>query len=70
MPYRRADGTVIALCLQAGDTPQGEAFATRTLRGFDLISWNGEGGKFVLIGPEGQPGLAAIARAAAQGVAL
>ncbi|AHD11980.1 anti-sigma factor family protein [Phaeobacter gallaeciensis] len=68
--YRRVDGTVIALCLQAGDTPQGEAFATRTMRGFDFISWNGEGGKFVLIGPEGQPGLAAIARAAAQGVAL
>ncbi|WP_392342015.1 zf-HC2 domain-containing protein (plasmid) [Phaeobacter sp. BS52] len=68
--YRGADGAVIALCLQAGDTPQGEAFAARTLRGFDFISWNGEGGKFVLIGPEGQPGLADIAKAAAQGVAI
>ncbi|AFO93529.1 anti-sigma factor (plasmid) [Phaeobacter inhibens] len=68
--YRGADGTVIALCLQDGAMPQEDGFAARTLRGFDFISWNGEGGKFVLIGPEGQPGLADIARAAAQGVAI
>ncbi|WP_341366868.1 anti-sigma factor [Yoonia sp. BS5-3] len=65
--YRTADGTVIALCLQnssrPGDTPP--EFNDQTINGFDFVSWSANGADYVVIGPEGQPGLNDIAASAA-----
>ncbi|WP_208352391.1 anti-sigma factor family protein [Pseudaestuariivita rosea] len=65
--YRQADGTVIALCLQrsSSDAEGTLAFRERTINGFDFVSWTANGADYVVIGPEGQPELGAIAEQAA-----
>jgi anti-sigma factor RsiW len=67
--YRQADGAVIALCLQSspnGDTTSPPAFKQQTLKGFDFVSWKGNGAAYVVVGPGGQSGLADIAAQAAR----
>ncbi len=65
--YRTADGTVIALCLQRSNNPGDGApvFNDQTINGFDFVSWSANGADYVVIGPEGQPGLTDIATTAA-----
>ncbi|MCC0036189.1 MAG: anti-sigma factor [Hoeflea sp.] len=67
--YRQADGTVIALCLQSspnGDTASPPALKQQTIKGFDFVSWKGNGAAYVVVGPGGQPDLAGIAAQAAR----
>lgn len=65
--YRTSDGTVIALCLQKSSKPDTETpvFNDQTINGFDFVSWSAGGADYVVIGPEGQPGLNDIATTAA-----
>ena len=65
--YRQSDGTVIALCLLANEaaTETEPTFAMQTLNGFDFVSWRANGAAYVVIGPEGEPDLDAIAAQAA-----
>lgn len=65
--YRDAAGTVIALCLQQSnkDPNAPTTFNERTINSFDFVSWSANGADYVVIGPEGQPGLSDIAQAAA-----
>ena len=65
--YRRADGTVLALCLQRSNkSPDAETvFNEKTIKGFDFVTWTAGGADYVVIGPEGQPDLNAIAAVAA-----
>ncbi|MBM7069281.1 anti-sigma factor [Actibacterium sp. 188UL27-1] len=66
--YRKADGTVFALCFQAnepGAAPGKPSFNESTRRGFDFVSWANGGGRYVVIGPEGAPDLNGIAQSAA-----
>jgi anti-sigma factor RsiW len=65
--YRQADGTVVALCLQRSNGPADGApvFKEQTINGFDFVSWNEGDANYVVIGPEGQPDLGAIATTAA-----
>jgi len=65
--YRQPDGTVIALCLQRSNKDDGTVpeFNAQTINGFDFVSWTAGGADYVVIGPEGQPDLAAIAANAA-----
>ena len=65
--YTQADGTVIALCLQRsnGPAPDALAFKERTINGFDFVSWKAGDAAYVVIGPEGQANLKAIANQAA-----
>lgn len=65
--YRMADGTVIALCLQQSNKAASPlpSFKERTINGFDFVSWNANGADYVVIGPQGQPSLNAIAKTAA-----
>ncbi len=64
--YREADGTVIALCLQQSskDPSLAPTFNDTTINGFDFVSWSAGGADYVVIGPEGQPDLDAIAATA------
>jgi len=62
--YTDAAGAVVALCLIRSDAPN-DGFTTRTLNGFDMVSWGGTGSNIVLIGDEGRPDLPQIAEAAA-----
>ncbi|MDA8585314.1 anti-sigma factor [Rhodobacteraceae bacterium] len=64
--YRQPDGVVIALCLQQSnkDPSLAPSFNERTIRGFDFVSWSANGADYVVIGPEGQPDLEAIANTA------
>lgn len=67
--YRQADGTVIALCLQSspnGDAASPPVFKLQTIKGFDFVSWKGNGAAYVVIGPGGQPDLTEIAAQAAR----
>lgn len=67
--YRQADGTVIALCLLSspnGDQASPPAFKQQTIKGFDFVSWKGNGAAYVVVGPGGQSGLADIAAQAAR----
>lgn len=67
--YRQADGTVIALCLQSspnGDQASPPAFKQQTIKGFDFVSWKGNGAAYVVVGPGGQSGMADIAAQAAR----
>jgi anti-sigma factor RsiW len=61
--YRQSDGTVIALCLQKSgknpDTPT--TLKQQTINGFDFVSWTANGADYVVIGPQGQPNLSALA---------
>ena len=61
--YRDAEGTVVALCLQrsnsAGDGSP--TFKEHTINGFDFVSWTADGADYVVIGPNGQPELNAMA---------
>jgi len=69
--YRQADGTVIALCLQSSmnsDAAPAPVFKQQTIKGFDFVSWKGNGAAYVVIGPGGKPGLADIAALAAREV--
>ncbi|WP_394688950.1 anti-sigma factor family protein [Hoeflea sp.] len=69
--YRDADGAVIALCLQSGESGAAEAapdFKQQTLKGFDFVSWNGTNAKYVVIGPGGKSGLMDIAALSAREV--
>lgn len=65
--YRQPDGTVIALCLQnsSKDTSGAPEFKEQTINGFDFVSWSANGADYVVIGPNGQPDLNAIATNAA-----
>lgn len=64
--YRQADGTVVALCLQSSNRPDGDGtFLAQTLNGFDFVSWSSGGADYVVIGPEGLPDLSQIAETAA-----
>jgi anti-sigma factor RsiW len=65
--YRDADGTVVALCLQRsnGATDGPPTFKEQTINGFDFVSWSADGADYVVIGPNGQPDLGAIATTAA-----
>ncbi len=65
--YRQPDGTVIALCLQESNREGDGApvFNERTINGFDFVSWTEGGADYVVIGPEGEPDLGAIAENAA-----
>ncbi|MEM1372282.1 MAG: anti-sigma factor [Pseudomonadota bacterium] len=65
--YRQADGTVIALCFLANEaaTETEPSFAMQTIDGFDFVSWRANGAAYVVIGPEGEPELDAIAESAA-----
>ncbi|MEJ6404509.1 anti-sigma factor family protein [Yoonia sp. 2307UL14-13] len=65
--YRLPDGTVVALCLQASsrETDGTLAFREQTINGFDFVSWTANGADYVVIGPQGQPDLNAIAADAA-----
>lgn len=69
--YRQTDGEVIALCLQSGTsggTVPVPGFKEQTIKGFDFVSWNANGAKYVVIGPGGKTGLAEIAAQAAREV--
>lgn len=65
--YRDANGAVVALCLQQGggngDAP---TFNERTINGFDFVSWSAGQADYVVIGPNGKPGLRDIATTAAR----
>lgn len=65
--YRDADGIVVALCLQQSNADMGGAptFQERTINGFDFVTWSADGADYVVIGPNGQPDLGAIATTAA-----
>lgn len=65
--YRTPDGAVIALCLQRNTrlTDGAPTFNERMIDGFDFVSWSADGADYVVIGPEGQPDLSAIAAQAA-----
>lgn len=66
--YRKADGTVFALCFQASEPAADQAaptFRESTRRGFDFVSWTDSGARFVVIGPQGAPDLGGIAESAA-----
>lgn len=65
--YRQSDGTIIALCLLANEaaTETEPTFAMQTLNGFDMVSWRANGAAYVVIGPENEPDLDAIASRAA-----
>lgn len=65
--YRDAQGTVVALCLQRsnGATVGPPAFKEQTINGFDFVSWSAGDANYVVIGPNGQPDLGAIATTAA-----
>ncbi|WP_425091475.1 anti-sigma factor family protein [Tropicimonas sp. S265A] len=58
--FTDAQGGVVALCLIQSDTPN-EGFANRTIDGFDMVTWGGADGNFVLVGDEGRGDLRAIA---------
>ena len=59
--YRQSDGTVIALCLQKSDQSVDTAQKQQTINGFDFVSWTQNGADYVVIGPQGQPNLSALA---------
>ena len=65
--YRDADGVVVALCLQRSNAPTAgpPTFKEQTINGFDFVSWSAGDADYVVIGPDGQPDLNAIAAAAA-----
>ncbi|MFK7879426.1 anti-sigma factor family protein [Roseobacter sp.] len=65
--YRQEDGTVIALCLQrsAASHDGPPQFKETSLNGFDFVSWRTDSTDFVVIGPNGQPNLNAVAMRAA-----
>ncbi|MEM9843940.1 MAG: anti-sigma factor [Pseudomonadota bacterium] len=63
--YTDAEDRVVALCLIQSDSPN-DGFANRTLAGFDMVSWGGDGANYVLIGDEGRGDLDEIARSAAE----
>lgn len=58
--YTDVAGKVVALCLIRSDTPS-VGFTTRTLNGFDMISWSENGANVVVIGDEGRGDLSKIA---------
>lgn len=62
--YTDAGGTVVALCLIRTDTPQ-QGFATRSIGGWDMVTWGGTDANFVIVGPQGRSDLPSIAEAAA-----
>ena len=67
--YRHADGTVIALCLQSGTSGSeisNPEFKEQAINGFDFVSWNAAGANYVVIGPNRQSNLTAIAAFAAK----
>jgi anti-sigma factor RsiW len=65
--YTTANGTVIALCFQksASGVADDTAFLAKTINGFDMVTWSDHGADYVVIGPEKQPSLDTIAKAAA-----
>ena len=65
--YRDADGVVVALCLQRSNTSTQGAprFNAQTINGFDFVSWSAGDANYVVIGPENQENLGAIAAKAA-----
>jgi anti-sigma factor RsiW len=66
--YTLADGTVVALCFQAGAPASADSlpvFNRQTINAFDMVSWTAQGTAYVIIGPHQQPDLDAIAVAAA-----
>jgi anti-sigma factor RsiW len=67
LTYTTADGTVIALCFQraAATAAPSQGFATRTINDLDMVTWTADGTSYVVIGPQQQPDLDAIATAAA-----
>jgi anti-sigma factor RsiW len=62
--YRDAQGIVVALCFTASDKPPTDSAAPRAFEGFDALVWGKPGARFVLIGPEGDPRLPALAEQA------
>lgn len=69
--YLDSEGTVIALCLQSGASGSAASapeFKEQTIKGFDFVSWNENGARYVVIGPGGKPGLSDIASFAAREV--
>lgn len=65
--YRSEDGSVIALCLQQSATAHAgqSEFKNSTINGFDFVSWRTGDASYVVIGPEGNSDLGAIATQAA-----
>ncbi|MEN0001760.1 MAG: anti-sigma factor [Pseudomonadota bacterium] len=65
--YRDADGKIVALCLIANPEPD-DAFRSRRIAGFDMVTWGTADANVVLVGDEGRTDLESIARTAAQSV--
>ncbi len=65
--YTDAEGAVVALCIIRSDTPS-DSVTTRTLNGFDMVSWGGDGANLVIVGDEGRADLSDIAAAAGANV--
>lgn len=65
LTFTDASGKVVALCLIASDKAL-DGFNTRTLGGFDMVSWSGNNTNFVVVGDEGQKDLVEIANTAAR----
>ncbi len=63
--YTTADGTVIALCLQATSKSGPAPFAETSNGEFDFVSWTDDGADHVLIGPSDLFDLSEIAGTAA-----
>ena len=62
--YTDTEGAVVALCLIASASPN-EHTATRSIGGFQMVSWGGRDANFVIVGDEGRGDLQTIAEAAA-----
>lgn len=62
--YSDPGGQVVALCFVASDKPPATDILSRAANGFQMRVWGTTGARFVLIGPEGLPGLSDIAKAA------
>lgn len=62
--YTDGDGAVVALCLIQSDTPS-EGITSRSLNGFEMVSWGGDGANLVIIGDEDRDDLTLIAESAA-----
>ena len=65
--YTDSDGAVVALCLVASATPA-EGQTSRTIGGFDMVSWGGRDANFVIVGDAGRGDLDAIVSSAAEQV--
>ncbi len=56
---------VVALCLIETGSPQ-EGFASRTIDGFEMVTWGAAGANAVIVGDDGRGDLQAIAETAAE----